>query len=224
MPIRPLLLGHRGARSEKSVPENTLDSFDLALARGCDGFEFDVRLSADHCPVICHDESVGGLEIAQTSAKQLSLATLRDVLRRYQTSAFLDIELKVSGLESITLKLLRAYPPARGCVVSSFLPQVLHDIHDVDASVPAGVICETRSQFSAWPTLPINYVIAHYKLLTRGAILEIKRAGKKVFVWTVNSPKGMARFAEWKVDGIISDHPERLVAVIGGQSKPGARK
>jgi glycerophosphoryl diester phosphodiesterase len=40
----------------------------------------------------------------------------------------------------------------------------------------------------------------------------------------VNSPKGMARFAEWKVDGIISDHPERLVAVIGGQSKPGARK
>ena len=47
MAIRPLLLGHRGARAEKSISENTLASFDLALAQGCDGFEFDVRLAAD---------------------------------------------------------------------------------------------------------------------------------------------------------------------------------
>jgi glycerophosphoryl diester phosphodiesterase len=219
MRIRPLLLGHRGARAEKSVLENTLDSFDLALARGCDGFEFDVRLSADDCPVICHDESVGGLEIAQTAAEKLFLPTLRDVLRRYQTSAFLDIELKVSGLENITLELLRTYPPARGYVVSSFRPEVLDTIHGMDASIHLALICETRSQFSFWPTLPIDCVIAHYKLLTRGAILAIKRAGKKIFVWTVNSTKGMARFAEWKVDGIISDQPERLVAVIGSRSK-----
>jgi len=60
MPIRPLLLGHRGARAEKSIPENTLASFDCALAQGCDGFEFDVRLSADGQPVICHDTRVHG--------------------------------------------------------------------------------------------------------------------------------------------------------------------
>jgi glycerophosphoryl diester phosphodiesterase len=42
---RPLLLGHRGARAVKSIPENTLASFDRAVADGCDGFEFDVRLT-----------------------------------------------------------------------------------------------------------------------------------------------------------------------------------
>lgn len=174
--------------------------------------------------MICHDEIVGGLEIVQTSAEKLSLPNLRDVLKRYQASGFLDIELKVAGLESITLELLRAYPPTRGYVVSSFLPEVLHTIHDLDATVHLGLICKTREQLNLWPKLPIDCLIAHYKLLTRGTILAIKRAGKKVFVWTVNSRQGMAGFADWKVDGIISDHPERLVAVIRGQSKSGARK
>ena len=128
MTTRPVLLGHRGARAEKSIPENTLASFDCALAQGCDGFEFDVRLSADGQPVICHDASMHGWEIAQTAADQLALPTLRDVLKRYQSSAFLDIELKTSGLEAVTVKLLRTYPPVRGYVVSSFLPQVLRTI------------------------------------------------------------------------------------------------
>ncbi len=40
---KPLLLGHRGAKSY--APENTIEAFELALQHGCDGFEFDVRLT-----------------------------------------------------------------------------------------------------------------------------------------------------------------------------------
>src|ERR1700681_4017201 len=92
---RPLLLGHRGARALKSIPENTLASFDQALADGCDGFEFDVRLTADNKPVVCHDARTRDVEIARASAGQLTaLPQLHDVLARYQKSAFVDIELK----------------------------------------------------------------------------------------------------------------------------------
>src|SRR6202140_5839691 len=116
---RPLLLGHRGARARKSIPENTLASFDQALADGCDGFEFDLRLSVDGKPVVCHDPQTGSLEIARAPAEQLPpLPQLHDVLARYQDRAFLDIELKVSGLENITVALLRKHPPRRGLVVS----------------------------------------------------------------------------------------------------------
>src|ERR1700680_1237117 len=101
LPSRPLLLGHRGARAQKSIPENTIEAFDFALACGCDGFEFDVRLSADGRAVVCHDATVRGLEVAQRSVKQLALPDLCEVLQRYQTSAFLDIELKVAGMEAI---------------------------------------------------------------------------------------------------------------------------
>src|SRR5246127_5890377 len=100
---RPLLLGHRGARAQKSIPENTLASFDQALADGCDGFEFDVRLTLDGKAVVCHEPEVGGIQIAQASVEQLTaLPQLQQVLARYQERAFLDIELKVSGLEKVT--------------------------------------------------------------------------------------------------------------------------
>lgn len=217
MPIRPLLLGHRGARFEKSFPENSLASFDRALAHGCDGFEFDVRLSADGQPVICHDTRVRGLDVAGCSAAQLALPLLRDVLTRYRTMAFLDIELKVARLEATTLDLLRACVPLRGYIISSFLPEVLRTIYAADATVPLGLICEDRDQFDHWPTLPVEYVIPYHKLLTQGSIDQLKNAGKKVFVWTVNSAKDMKRFAEWEVDGIISDNPRRLAAILDGQ-------
>jgi glycerophosphoryl diester phosphodiesterase len=221
MTIRPLLLGHRGARAEKSIPENTPASFDCALAQGCDGFEFDVRLSADGQPVICHDASMHGFEIAQTAADQLALPTLRDVLKRYQSSAFLDIELKTSGLEAVTVKLLRTYPPVRGYLVSSFLPQVLRTIYGMDATIPLGLICETRAQFGLWSKLPVQYVVPQQKLVRQNVITKIKDSGKKLYVWTVNSTTDIRRLAERGVDGIISDHPRRLARALAGSIEAG---
>ena len=217
MENRPLLLGHRGARADKTIPENSLASFDLALAQGCDGFEFDVRLSKDGQAVICHNAASRGHEIAARSAEQLSLPSLREVLTRYQSKAFLDIELKVPGLEKITVDLLRKLAPARGFVASTFLPEVLQSIHGLDAAVPLGLICETRVELSLWRELPVDYVIPHYKLMRQGLISQLKDAGKKILVWTVNVPADMRRFSQWGVDGIISDNPKRLALTLGRQ-------
>jgi glycerophosphoryl diester phosphodiesterase len=214
MDTRPLLLGHRGARGEKSVPENTLASFDLALASGCDGFEFDMRLAADGHAVVCHDPKSRGLEIAQSSDQQLGLPSLREVLARYRSTAFLDIELKVPGLETMTLDLLREHVPARGFVVSSFLPEVLQAIHALDATTPLGLICETRVQCGRWLELPVEYVIPHRSLVRQDLIAEIKAAGKKIFVWTVNLPEDMERYSQWEVDGLISDDPKLLALTL----------
>ena len=215
MPSRPLLLGHRGARGEKSIPENTFASFDRTLAHGCDGFEFDVRLSADRQPVICHDAILHSIRISEAPAEQLALPKLEDVLKRYQHTAFLDIELKVEGLETITRDLLRSYTPVRAYVVSSFLPGVLQAVQDLDASIPLGLICETREQLNLWSESPARYVIPHQKLIRWKLIREMHDAGRKVLVWTVNSAREIHRFADWDVDGIVSDYPERLVHAFG---------
>jgi glycerophosphoryl diester phosphodiesterase len=224
MEIHPLLLGHRGARAEKAIPENTLPSFDLALAQGCDGFEFDARLSVDDQAVICHDASIRSLEIAHSSAQQLALPLLREVLARYRKTAFLDIELKVAGLEKIILDLLRDHTPIRGYVVSSFLPEVLQTLHEANATIPLGLICETRAQFKIWPELPLEYVIPHYTLVRQSVVAKIKAAGKKILVWTVNVPVDMKRFSGWGVDGIISDHPKRLARALGHKSSAGKKR
>ena len=36
----------------------------------------------------------------------------------------------------------------------------------------------------------------------------LQRAGWKVFVWTVNRAADMRRFADWGVDGIITNRPD----------------
>jgi glycerophosphoryl diester phosphodiesterase len=106
---KPLLLGHRGAR--RAASENTLAAFELALAHGCDGFEFDVRATADGVPVICHDPEVANLAIdrcsfAQLTARRPDLPELNQVLERFASRAYLYIELKVGGLEDAVLAAL----------------------------------------------------------------------------------------------------------------------
>ena len=212
---RPLLLGHRGARAVKSIPENTLASFDRALVDGCDGFEFDLRLTADGQAVVCHDPKAGRLEIARAAAAQLpKLPRLRDVLTRY-SQAFLDIELKVLGLERIVVDGVRQHRPQR-FVVSSFLPEVLKAVRSADAGIPLGLICETRAQLGRWKELAVEYVMPHLEIVKQDLVNELHASGKKVLVWTVNLAQDMRRFAGWGVDGIISDNPHRLCATMKG--------
>lgn len=216
MSDRPLLLGHRGARSTRSIPENSLASFDLALQHGCDGFEFDVRLTGDGHAVICHDPEVNGVRVSGARLGDLGLiARLEEVLERYSTRAFLDIELKVAGLEKRVVDALRNCPPQRGFVVSSFLGDVVNGVHGADDTLPLGLISDRRSDFAQWRGLPISFVIPHFSLVTRELVQEVHSAGKKLLVWTVNDPAAMVRIAEWGIDGVISDDTQLLVRTLG---------
>jgi len=117
----PLLLGHRGARAFTSVPENSFASFDLALQHGCDGFEFDVRLTGCGRALVCHNPKIRGVTVSRAQANQLrDLPQLEKVIEQYGNRVFLDIELKVRGLEPKLLAALRNYRPQRDHVVSSF--------------------------------------------------------------------------------------------------------
>jgi glycerophosphoryl diester phosphodiesterase len=208
---RPLLLGHRGARSTRSIPENTLASFDLALEHGCDGFEFDVRQTGDGRCVICHDPEIHGVEIARAEAGDLAdLAVLEQVLARYQDRAFLDIEIKIPAIEKLAIQCVRTHRPQRGYVVSSFLPEVLLKLREFDAGLPLGLICETKAQLTAWDRLPVQFVIPHHTLTDINVCDAVHAAGRKLLTWTVNRREEMLRFREMGVDGIISDDTEML--------------
>ncbi len=218
--MTPLLLGHRGARASRHIPENTLASFELCLQHGCDGFEFDVRRSADGVAVICHDAAVGGVEIANTGYKTLPLPTLEDVLRQFAHRAFLDIELKVAGLEAQTLGELRKCPLQKGYVVSSFLPEVLAAMHDLEPAISLGFLCESQEWLRAWRETPAEWVIPQFKLADRELIELVHGAGKKIMVWTVNGAERMQAFAAWGADAIITDETELALQVLMKVSEP----
>lgn len=217
----PLLLGHRGTRVSLEVAENTLPAFDLALKHGCDGFEFDVRLTSCGEAVICHDPHHGGIRIEEADRTELpELPLLEDVLAKYRNRAFLDIELKVEGLEQKVLALLKRHQPLRPYVVSSFLRPVLMELRARNESIPLGIICDSQQQLSTWRELPVEYVIPEYSLITRVLVDEVHAAGKLMLAWTVNDPVAMRTLSEWQVDGIISDDTKTLVRTIRINGNP----
>lgn len=222
MLVRPILLGHRGTRAERGVPENTVVSFDLALEHGCDGFEFDLRLSGCGSAVVHHGPRIDGVAIRRATCEQVKhLPRLEDVLRHYGPRIFLDIELKVKGLESLVISALRTRAPLH-YVVSSFLPDVVMELKARSARVPVGIICEKSSQLMRWRKLPVEYVMVHRSLVTRKLIRSIHEVGRKVFVWTVNDEASIRRLAGWGVDGIISDQTRLLGSVFlaaGGSAR-----
>ena len=214
----PLLLGHRGARAFTSIPENSFASFDLAIEQGCDGFEFDVRLTGCGRALVCHNPKIGSVTVSRARPNQLrDLPQLEEVIERYGNRVFLDIELKVRGLEPRVLAALRNYRPQRDHVVSSFIPDVVLELKTRSAAIPLGIICEKRAQLARWPGLPVKYVIAHESLVDGQLIAEVHKAGRRLFIWTVNDRNNMLRAAKWGVEGIISDETELLVNTLRPQ-------
>jgi glycerophosphoryl diester phosphodiesterase len=216
-----LLLGHRGAR--RNAPENTIAAFDLALRHSTHGFEFDVRGTRDRQTVICHDPKFHSLVIRRSTLKQLRAScgspkelppTLEAVLERYSNSAFLNIEVKVRGLEELVARAVRRSRPQH-YFISSFLPGVIRKLHLLDSSLVLGALAQTHWQLSRWRRLPVAYVVPHYRLLSPRLVERLHAAGKMVVTWTVNRRTQMLRAARWGVDGIISDDTRLLAETLG---------
>jgi glycerophosphoryl diester phosphodiesterase len=224
LPAKILLLGHRGAR--EYAPENTIAAFDLALRHGAHGFEFDVRSTRDRQSVICHDPKFRRLVIRRHTLKQLRAAaaspkqmppTLEGVLERYSRSAFLNIEVKVRGLEELVVRAVQRAKPQR-YFISSFLPGVIRRLHELDSTLVLGALAQSRWQLRRWKILPVSYVVPHYHLLSRRLVEKLHAADKRVVAWTVNRPRQVRRAADLGVDGIISDDTKLLVEVLGGRA------
>ena len=194
-----------------------MPAFDLALRHGCDGFEFDVRLTRDRQALVCHDPRSQGADVSRSRRAQLPhLPTLGDVVSRYSQQVFLDIELKMPGLTEIVVDELRRQGRDRGFVISSFLPEVLIELRGRNPSIPLGIIFE--QQVPGWQELPIDDVMVDKSLITPTLVDQVHDAGKRLFAWTVNERATMLRFAQWGVDGIISDTTELLVRTLRGEN------
>jgi glycerophosphoryl diester phosphodiesterase len=114
---KTLNIAHRGGAALK--PENTLAAFSAAIARGCDGAELDVQLSADGVVVVHHDyrlnpavtRHAGGWLTGPTPAiKDLSYAALQayDIGRPDPDSAYARAHPKLMAIEGERIPSLEA--------------------------------------------------------------------------------------------------------------------
>lgn len=59
-----------------------------------------------------------------------------------------------------------------------------------------------------------------FRNLTPSTIAEGQSLGLTVLPWTVNDPADMARLIDWKVDGLITDYPDRARKVMVDKGLP----
>lgn len=215
----PLILGHRGAPGQ--APENTLQSFALAVRLGADGVELDVRRSRDGVPVVIHDGTLertlgatGAVAALDWPALQrLGAARLPslDQVAAWAAAAdaWLNVELKVAGAEEATLSVLDEAGLLPRTFVSSFDAEVVREVGRVRADVLRFLLTE-RWDAAARQALAASG--AHGVCLgLEGAtppVLDALRGGEvPVVVWTVNDPARMRELLRAGVDGLITDDP-----------------
>ncbi len=223
-----LLVGHRGHRLQHlgqpaHEPENSLAAFHRALSAGLGGLELDIRGTLDGHLVVHHNTRLGRCSIAATRFRELRrlqphLATLPEVLRRYGSRCWLDLELKAPGSEPLLVHLLRRRPPQRGFVVSSFEPSVLRRLAALEPTLPLCWNISSR-QSLRWPRVSLACVAAHERRVTAPFLRACRRRHLPVLAWTVNRPRRMRQLAALGVAGILSDHPALLAATLGASGK-----
>jgi glycerophosphoryl diester phosphodiesterase len=229
-----LLLGHRGCRGK--LAENTIAAFDHAIASDCDGFELDVRRTADGVPLIWHDARLRGRFVSRQNFASLyqrclvpgrlprrpaiELCDLESVLARYSRRAWIDIELKTRGLESDVASLLRHYPPSRGFVISSFRRKILLELHRLNPALPLAFIFDRMPRAKVWRNLPIQFVKPSARLVTPARVRLFHAHGLKVLTWTVNHAASVHRLTEAGVDGMIGDDPVLLAKLRAAHTDP----
>jgi len=200
-----LRLAHRG--DWRRAPENSIAAFLAALdVPGCDGVEFDVRLSRDGVPVCYHDESLGRVHgvnrrVAELTADELEpfgIPTLAAALSAIPRRAFLDVELKGDpGRPAFEALVAGRGPALERAAVSSFQPETLRRIGGWAPTWPRWLNADTAGAetIAAALDLGCTAVAIEWHALDARSVDRVRDAGLEVAAWTVRRRPTFARLA-----------------------------
>jgi glycerophosphoryl diester phosphodiesterase len=234
---RLVKIAHRGASG--SFPENTRCAFLKAVEAGVDMIELDCQLSLDGHIVIFHDEKLSRIAktrgtVAERSLEQLKrldigswrkksfagerIQVLEEVLGFVHGHAGICIDIKQypgspAGIELKLLFTITHFDYMDRVIFSSFDYACLRRVRELAPEARIGVICAKGVQedpIAAAIGLGAQSIHAQKELASREFLNRAWDEGFDVFVWTVNDPLEMEKFASLGVQGIISDYPERL--------------
>ena len=226
-----LSIGHRGAKGY--VAENTYESISKAIQLGVDGIEIDVFKCASGELVLFHDKNLKELTgesglIENLTIEELEqflvlgkykIPTLIDVLTRIETPLFVNIELKGLNTAQATSKIIKDLSKntswsLENFIVSSFNWNELEQFRSIDKNTPVGVLVSKSMSINEAIEFgkKINAQAIHpnFKLLNDKTVKKIKNNGFKIYTWTVNDKDDINFVKKLKVDGIISDYPDRI--------------
>jgi glycerophosphoryl diester phosphodiesterase len=98
-------------------------------------------------------------------------------------------------------------------IVQSFDPRALFAMREVAPEIRRSILVRKRAQYLRFIDDGTADILSpKYVNLTEADVEQLRRRKVPVIPWTVNDPADIRRMIRWGVDGIISDHPDRVIA------------
>jgi glycerophosphoryl diester phosphodiesterase len=214
-------VGHRGAPA--LAPDNTLESFDAAVAVGVDMIEFDV-LAGRTQPgelFVAHDYAA--------LARHPPL-TLQAALAHFATAPFdgirLQIDIKRRGHEAAVVAALDEAGLRLRAFISTGVRGVLARFRELAPEIPRGWTVPDLPLINEIPAVgrlyrlgipqraaariasgAINALVPHWSMVTAAMVEAVNGAGGEIYTWTVNDAARIERLAQLGVTGVISNDP-----------------
>jgi glycerophosphoryl diester phosphodiesterase len=233
-PTVPLVIAHRGASG--TLPENTLPAYELATLQGADMIEIDLHRTRDGETVVTHDEDLAVLggrgEIADATAAEIRaldagngerVPILDEVLDAFGARIPFNLELKrgrravYADLEPAALAAVEHRGLLDRTLFSSFFDPVLARLRALSPAARIALLLSTRDperwleRARAVAAEAINPSI----LLAKRALIDAAHAeGFAVYVFTVDAEDDMRRLLDLGVDGMFTNFPDRLRALV----------
>jgi len=225
-----LNIGHRGAMGYE--PENTLASIKKAIDLGADGFEVDVFRCLTGEIVLFHDKELNKLTNGEGLIEKKTLSelkklnvlgsdhkipTLKEVLNIIDKQVFVNIELKGKNTAKATLELLEEFINqkkicSQNILFSSFNWVELEKLRELNSNVKIALLTENDPLLAIEKakTLKAVAINPNYRDLNKKNIKIIHENNLKIYTWTVNNKSDIKKMKLLKVDGIITDFPDRF--------------
>lgn len=223
----PIAFGHRGARAH--APDNTLESFTLALRLGASGLESDVWLTADGIPVLDHDGVVriGRRRRAIPDVMRADLAghipTLEELYARCGTDFHLSLDVKHQPAAAAIVDVARAAGHDLSKLwlchheweVVAGWRSLSDDVRLVDSTRLKRMKQGPERRAAQLHAAGVDCVNLHHSDWTAGLVTLFHRFERYAFGWDAQFDRILTDLVRMGIDGIFSDHVDRLVDAVG---------
>jgi len=233
-----IVIAHRGASGH--LPENTLPAYELAIEMQADMIEIDLHATRDGGIVITHDSELAGLgEIGEHSLAEVRaldtlplgegqrIPTLDEVLDGFAARIPFNLEIKWGAagdypdLEARVLEALAKRGLGKHILFSSFRRSVLRRLRALDPGARLALLVSPEqrdyrldSALAHAGELGCEALNPHWTQADPTLVERSHEAGLLVNVYTVDEISGLRRMIDLGVDGVFTNHPDRLRALL----------
>lgn len=223
----PIGFAHRGAKAH--APENTLESFGLALRLGATALESDVWLTADGVAVLDHDGVVGGRlrrrPIAEIERADLPghIPALTDLYDALGTEFDLSLDLKDPRSGPTVIADSLGIDPTMASRLwlcdqdherLAALRELSPHVRLVDSTRLSRIKEGPERRAARLQELTIDAINLHHSDWSGGLSTLFHRFGLCAFGWDAQFDRTLDGLLRMGLDGVFSDHVPRMVDAL----------